>query len=82
MVINWQLQNFDVNASHTVSETYIVYSFYFLQILTPVILHNHLVVILFSGLVVKVLDSQSWGPVFKTAGWLQGRLSLSFFQGR
>ena len=34
------------------------------------------------GRVVKSLDSQSRGPVFKTAGWLQGRLSLSSFQGR
>ena len=34
------------------------------------------------GLVVKSLDSQSRGPVFKTTGWLQGRLSLSSFQGR
>ena len=25
-----------------------------------------------NGLVVKVLDSQSRGPVFKTTGWLQG----------
>ena len=31
--------------------------------------------------VVKSLDSQSRGPVFKTAGWLQGRLSLSSFRG-
>ena len=35
-----------------------------------------------NGLVVKVLDSQSRGPVFKTAGWLQGRLSLSSSRGR
>ena len=34
------------------------------------------------GRVVKSLDSQSRGPVFKTAGWLQGRLSLSSFRGR
>ena len=33
-------------------------------------------------LVVKALDSQSRGPVFKTAVWLQGRLSLSSFRGR
>ena len=26
----------------------------------------------FSGLVVKVLDSQSRGPMFKTTGWLHG----------
>ena len=31
------------------------------------------------GLVVKSLDSQSRGSVFKTTGWLQG---LSSFQGR
>ena len=36
----------------------------------------------YSGLVVKVLDSQSRGPVFKTSGWLQGLLSLSSFRGR
>ena len=35
-----------------------------------------------NGLVVKALDSQSRGPVFKTTGWLQGRLSLSSLQGR
>ena len=35
-----------------------------------------------NGLVVKVLDSQSRGPVIKTTGWLQGRLSLSSFQGQ
>ena len=33
-----------------------------------------------NGLVVK--DSQSMGPVFKTTGWLQGRLGLSSFRGR
>ena len=32
-------------------------------------------------IVVKVLDSQSRGPVFKTTGWLQGRLRLSSFRG-
>ena len=31
------------------------------------------------GLVVKALDSQSRGPVFKSTRWLQGRLSLSAF---
>ena len=31
---------------------------------------------------VKALDSQSMGPVFKTTGWLQGRLSLSSFRSR
>ena len=36
----------------------------------------------YDGLVVKVLDSQSWGPVFKTTGWLHGQLSPSSFQGR
>ena len=36
----------------------------------------------YNGLVVKMLDSQSRGPVFKTTGWLQGRLSLSSFRGR
>ena len=35
-----------------------------------------------NGLVVRALDSQSRGPVFKTTGWLQGRLSLSSFRGR
>ena len=35
-----------------------------------------------NGLEVKVLDSQSRGPLFKTTEWLQGRLSLSSFQGR
>ena len=34
------------------------------------------------SLVVKALDSQSRGPVFKTTGWLQGQLSLSSFRGR
>ena len=34
------------------------------------------------GLVVKALDYQSRGPVFKTTGYLQGQLSLSFFHGR
>ena len=28
------------------------------------------------------LDSESRGPVPKTTGWLQGRLSLSSFGGR
>ena len=32
------------------------------------------------GLVAKSLDSQSRGLVFKTTGWLQGRLSLSSFR--
>ena len=35
-----------------------------------------------NGLVVKALDSQSRVPVIKTTGWLQGRVSLSSFQGR
>ena len=34
------------------------------------------------ALVVKALDSQSSGPVFKTIGWLQGWLSLSSLWGR
>ena len=35
-----------------------------------------------NGLVNKVLDSQSRGPMFKIAGWLQHRLSLSSFRGQ
>ena len=35
-----------------------------------------------NGLVVKTLDSQSRGPVLKSTGWLQGRLSFSSFRGR
>ena len=35
-----------------------------------------------NGLVVKALESQSRGLVFKTTGWLQGPLSLSSFRGR
>ena len=35
-----------------------------------------------NGLLVKALDPQSRGPVFKTTGWLQGQLSLSSFRGR
>ena len=35
-----------------------------------------------NGLVVKAQDFQSRGPVFKTTGWFQGRLSLSSFRGR
>ena len=35
-----------------------------------------------NDLVVKMLDSQSRGPVFKATGWLQGRLSRSSFRGR
>ena len=35
-----------------------------------------------NGLVVKALDSQSKGPVLKTTGLLQGRLSLSSFRVR
>ena len=34
------------------------------------------------GLVVKVLDSESRGLMFKTTRWLQGQLSLSPFRGR
>ena len=33
------------------------------------------------GLAVKALDSQSRGPEFKTARWLQSQLSLSSFRG-
>ena len=33
-----------------------------------------------NGLVVKAVDSQSRGPMFKTTRWLQGQLSLSQFQ--
>ena len=39
-------------------------------------------IFLSNGLVVKALDSQSRGPVFKTTGLLQGRLSRSSFRGR
>ena len=35
-----------------------------------------------NGLVVKALDSQSRGPMFKTTGWFQAQLSLSSFQDR
>ena len=34
------------------------------------------------GLVVKSLDSQFRGPMFKSTRWLQGRLSLSSFRGQ
>ena len=34
--------------------------------------NNDFADIIANGLVVKVLDSQSKGPVFKTTGWLQG----------
>ena len=34
-----------------------------------------------NGLVVKVLDSQSWGPRLKTNGLIQGQFSLSFLWG-
>ena len=43
---------------------------------------SRLIGYLMYGLVVKSLDSQSRGPVFKTTGWLQGQLSLSSFRGR
>ena len=33
-----------------------------------------------NGLKVKALDFQSTGPMFKTTGWLPGRLSLSSFK--
>ena len=33
-------------------------------------------------LVVKALDFQSRGPMSKTTGWLQGRLSFSSFRAR
>ena len=33
------------------------------------------------GLVVKSLDPQSRGRVFKTTGWLQGLISLLSFRG-
>ena len=36
----------------------------------------------FNSWIDKALYSQSMGPVFKTAGWLQGRLSLSSSRGR
>ena len=32
-----------------------------------------------NDLVVNALDTQSRDPLFKTTGWLQGRLSLSSF---
>ena len=35
-----------------------------------------------NDLVVKALESESRCPVFKTTGWLQGRLSISSFRGR
>ena len=34
-----------------------------------------------TDLLVKALDSQSNGPVFKATVWPQGRVSLSSFQG-
>ena len=37
---------------------------------------------LLENLAVRALDSKSWVPVFKTTGWLQGRLSLPYFRGR
>ena len=36
---------------------------------------------LYPSQVVKALESQSRGPLFKTTGWLQGQLSLSSFRG-
>ena len=35
-----------------------------------------------TGLVGKMLDSQSTGPMFKTIGCLQGQLSFSSFRGQ
>ena len=35
-----------------------------------------------NGLVVKVLDSESRGPVLKTIEWFQSRLSFSSFRGQ
>ena len=35
-----------------------------------------------NGLVVKALDSQSRGSMFKITGWLQHRLSLSSLRGQ
>ena len=43
---------------------------------------NKLLKLRSNGLVIKALDSQSIGPMFKTTLWLQGRLSLSSFRGR
>ena len=34
------------------------------------------------SLVVKTMDFQSRGSLFKTNGWLQGQLNLSSFRGR
>ena len=72
----------------TLSNQYIVN-----QITRPIYWTKYCIVFLFSmqdfgklgfnlnGLVVKVLDSQSRSPVFKTIGWIQGWLSLSPFWG-
>ena len=34
-----------------------------------------------NGVVVKMLDSQFRGPMFKSIGWLQVQLSFSSFRG-
>ena len=46
------------------------------------VVNGYVVKLQSNGLVVKALDSQSRGPVFRTSGWVQGQLSLSSFQGR
>ena len=38
----------------------------------------HLTYIFSIIVMVRVLDSQSWSPGFKTGGWLQGQLSQPF----
>ena len=43
--------------------------------------HLHLTYFFLIIIVVRVLDSQSRSPSFKTTGWLQGQLNLSFSQG-
>ena len=60
-------------------------SFYFLFHVTVQFLILNLfgkAILWSNGLVVKLLDSQSRSSVFRTTGCLQGRLSLSSFQGR
>ena len=55
--------------------------------LNPLVVEHRVVIMMTcshvnsNGLVVKVLDSQSRGPMFKTTGWLQGWLSLSSIWG-
>ena len=85
IIWNNQIRKAKINGLFiTILNHCLLFQFYFF--LYSYLLLSSLILLLYTllwsnGLVVKALDSQSRGLMFKTTGWLKGQFSLSSFRG-